>query len=113
MHLRHAQRRSGEPFAKIRDVLTHQIPGWRDEADVALFFDHRVDGDAQHDFGFARSGRRLEQKLDDVVIEAGADRVDRRALILGQGERFAGRDQLVRERDGLRVAVDRRPDVVS
>jgi hypothetical protein len=109
--LRHAQRRPGEPFVKIRDVLADQIASRRDQANVALLFEDGVDRHAQHDFGLARSRRRLEEKLEDIGVEPGADSVDRRALIVGEGKSFAGLDELVREGDRLRVAVDRRPNL--
>ncbi len=111
MHLRHAQRCPGQPFAKVRDVLTHEIACRRDEADVGFFFDDRVDRDPQQHFGLARPGRCLEQELEGVGVESGGDGIDRRALIGGEGKRFAGLDELMGECDRLRVAVDRRPDL--
>jgi hypothetical protein len=92
MNLGHAQRRAGQPFAKVRDVLTHEIARWRDEAHVSFFFYHGVDRDPQHDLGLARPGRRLEQKLKNVGVESGTDAIDRRALIGGEGKRLAGLD---------------------
>jgi hypothetical protein len=51
--LGHTQRRTRKPFAKVRDVLTNKIAGRRDQANVRLLFEHRIDRHAQHDFGFA------------------------------------------------------------
>jgi hypothetical protein len=111
MDLRDAQRRARQPFAEIRHVLAHQIPGRRDEADVTLLFEDGVDRHAQHDFGLARTRRRLEQKLEDIVVQAGAYRVDRGALVVRQRKCFAGLDKLMRDGDRLRIAVDRRPNL--
>jgi len=93
-------------------VLADQIARRRDQTDVALFFEDRVDGNSQHHFGLARAGRRFEEKLEDVGVESGADRVDRRLLIGGQRERLTGLDEFVGLGNRLGVAVDRRPDVV-
>jgi hypothetical protein len=92
-------------------MLPHQIARRRDQTDVPFLFDDGVDGDAQHDFGLARSGRRLEQKLENVIVEPGADAVDRRALVCGEGKGFAGLDELVGDGNRLGIAVDRRPDL--
>jgi len=112
MDLRDTQRRAREPFAKVCDVLADQVTRRRDERHVGLFFEDRVDRDAQHDFGFTRSGRRLEEKLGDVIVEPGADRIDRGALILGERERLTRGDEFMCDGDRLRVAVDRRPNVL-
>ena len=46
-----------------------------------------------------------------AVIERGVDFGNRGALIVGEGEAFAGLDQFVSGGDGLTVGVDARPDV--
>ena len=46
-----------------------------------------------------------------ALVEGGIDLGDRSALIVGQGEAFAGLDQFVSFGDGLTVGVDARPDV--
>ena len=111
MHLGYSQRCTGKPVVKVRDVLTHEIASRRDQADVAFLFENGVDRDAQHNFGLARPRRRLEQKLEDVVVESGADRVDRRSLVVRQRKCFAGLDEFMRNGDRLRIAVDRRPNL--
>jgi len=93
-------------------VLAHQIARRRDQTDVTLLFEDRVDRDAQHHFGLARAGRRFEEKLENVVVKPGADRVDRDLLIGRQRERLTGLDEFVGLGNRLGVAVDRRPDVV-
>jgi hypothetical protein len=109
--LSHPQRRPREPGLEIRDVLANQIAGRRDQTDITLFFENGVDRHAKHDFGFAGARRRLEQKLENVVVEPGADRVDRYALIGRERKCFAGLDEFVRDGDRLGVAVDRRPNL--
>jgi len=91
-------------------VLTNQIAGRRQDHDVPAGRQDRVNRDPQHHFGFSGAGRRLEQKLEDAVVESGRDRVDRFALVVGELERFARLDQLVGERDALAVLIDGRPD---
>jgi hypothetical protein len=109
--LGHPERRPGKPVIEVRDVLTHQIASGRDQADVALLFENGVDRHTQHDFGLARSRRRFEQKFKDVVVESGADRVDRLSLVVRQRECFARLDEFMRDGDRLRIAVDRRPNL--
>jgi hypothetical protein len=109
--LRYAQRRALQPFAEVGDVLAHEIARRGNQTHVAFFFEYRIDRHAQHDFGFARARGRFEQELENVVVEPGADGIDRLALIVGERKRFAGLDELVRYGDGLRVAVDGRPNL--
>jgi hypothetical protein len=109
--LRDAQRRPREPVAKICDVLTDEVARRRDQADVAFFFENRVDGHAQHDFGFARAGRRFEQKLEGIVVESGTDRIDRPFLVVRKRKGFTGLNEFVRDGDRLSVAIDGRPDL--
>jgi hypothetical protein len=111
VYLGNAKRCAREPFAEILHVLPDEVTRGRDQANIAFFFDHGVDRDAQHDFGFARARRCLQQELEDVVVEARADRVDRYSLIVGEREGFTGLDEFVGDRDRLGVAVDRRPDL--
>jgi hypothetical protein len=92
-------------------MLTNEVARGRDQAHVTFFFEDRVDRHAQHDLGLARTRRRFEQELEDVIVEPGADRIDRRALIGRERERLAGLNEFVCDGNRLRVAVDRRPNL--
>jgi len=106
-----AKARAGETLGEVRDVLTDQVARGRENHDVVVAGKNRVDRDAQHHFGLARTGRRLEQKFVFAVVEGGVDFGDGRALIVGQREPFAGLNQFVGGGDGLTVGVDLRPNV--
>jgi hypothetical protein len=90
--------------------LAYEVARRRDHAHVPIGREHRVDCDAHHDFGLPGACGRLEQKLEDTVVETRANRVDRFALIFGEGEGFVGRDKFVRNGNRLRVFVDGCPD---
>ena len=98
-----------EPLAEIRHVLANEVARRRQDDDVTARLQNRVDGDAQHHFRLAGTGRRLEEKLEASAVEAGRDRLDRVTLIAGKLESLARLDELVGERDALAIFVDRRP----
>ncbi len=106
-----ADARAGETFGEVRDVLADQVARRREDDDVVVAGENRVDRDAQHDFGLARAGRRLQQELVLAFVERGVDFGDGRTLIVGQREAFTGLDQFVGGGDGLTVGVDLRPNV--
>jgi hypothetical protein len=54
----------------------------------------------------------LQQKFGLPGVEAGVDLRDGGTLIVGQREALPGLDQFVGGRDGVRVGVDARPNVV-
>jgi len=92
-------------------VLADQVARRCEDHDVASGGQDRVDGDAQHHLRLARAGRRLEQKLEGAVVEAGGDGVDRFALVGGELEGFSRLDEFVGQRDALTVLIDRLPHV--
>ena len=110
VHLAHPEARAFEPLAEIGAVLTDEVARRRDQADVTAGAQRFADGDAQHDFGFARARRGFEQELELAAGEPAADRRDRILLIVGERELFAGLNELVGERDGLRILLDLIPN---
>ena len=110
VHFTDAETRALEAVAEILAILAHEVARGSHETHVAAAAKRFGDRRAEHHFGLAGTGWRLEQKLELALGELRRNLADRACLVVGQREALAGLDQIVREGHDILVGLDAFPN---